>query len=53
VVLTQSGFSGANDGLGAIGDLELVEDVREVIAHGFGAEEQALRDLGIVLALGE
>src|SRR5215470_6708548 len=34
----EAGVAGFDDGLGAVGDLELGEDVRHVIADGFGAE---------------
>ena len=53
MVLAHSSFSSSDDGLSAVGDLEFVEDVGEVVAHCLGAEEKALRDLGVVLALGE
>jgi hypothetical protein len=37
-VLPQSGFAGADDGLGAVGDLQLGEDVGDVVSDGLGAE---------------
>jgi hypothetical protein len=46
-------FPGPDDGLGAISDLELAEDIGEVVAYGFGAEHQALRHLGVVTPLSQ
>jgi hypothetical protein len=51
--LSQPRFAGADDGLRAIGDLELGEDVRDVVAHRLGAQVEALRDLGVRLVLGD
>jgi hypothetical protein len=42
---TQAGLAGPDDGLGAVGDLELEEDVGDVVADGLGAEMQAAGDL--------
>src|SRR5919202_1803607 len=36
--------AGPDDGLGAVGDLQLGEDVRDVVAHRLVAEEQPLGD---------
>ena len=52
VVPTQTGFSGPEDGLRSVGYLELGEDVRDVVAHGLGANEQESGDPGVVVALG-
>src|SRR3990172_10191340 len=38
------------DGLGPVGDLELAEDVRDMVAHGLRREHQALRDGQVVQA---
>jgi hypothetical protein len=52
-VLTPTRLSCPDDGLDPVGDLELVEDIGEVIAHRFGTENQALCNLGIVVSLGQ
>src|SRR5215218_4218929 len=43
------GLAGADDGLGAVGDLQLGEDVRDVVAYGLGAQVEAPGDLGVRL----
>src|SRR5204862_7202989 len=43
----------AHDGLAAVLDRDLVEDVREVIAHGLLGEGQMRRDLGVVATTSE
>ena len=48
----QAGFASANDRLGAICQLELVEDAGDVIAHRFGTQVQPLGDLGVFQSLG-
>jgi hypothetical protein len=50
---TEPGVAGFVDGLGAVGDLELGEDVRHVVADGLGAEVQLADDVGVAAALGE
>ena len=49
----ESGVAGSDDGLGAVGDLELGEDVRDMVADGFRAEVQPAGDVGVAAALGE
>jgi hypothetical protein len=49
----ESGVAGSDDGLGAVGDLEFGEDVRDVVADGFRAEVQPAGDVGVAAALGE
>jgi hypothetical protein len=51
-VLAQSGFAGADDGLGAVCDLQLGEDVGDVVADGLGTQVEALRYLGVGLVGG-
>lgn len=41
----------AQDGLSTVIDLELAYDVRDIVAHGFGTDDQALGDLRVFLAL--
>ena len=38
-------FPGAQNGLGAIGNLEFIEDVGDVVARGLEADREALGDL--------
>src|SRR6266567_4550315 len=49
----ESGVAGSDDGLGAVGDLEFGEDVRDVVADGFRAEVQPAGDIGVAAALSE
>src|SRR5918995_251984 len=49
---SQPGFAGTDDGLGAVRDLKLGEDVGDVIAHGLGAQVEAFGDLGVRLVAG-
>ena len=51
-VPAQTGFSGLEDGLRPVGYLQLGEDVRDVVAYGFGAHEQEPGNFGVVVALG-
>ena len=48
----QPRLPGFDDGLGAVGDLQLAEDVGDVVAHGLGAEGELPGNLVIVHALG-
>ena len=52
-VAAEPGSAGADDGVGSVGDLEFAEDVGDVVADGFWAEEQAAGDGGVVQALGD
>ena len=45
--LRQTGFSGLDNGLGAVGHLKLGEDVGHVVAHGFRTEAQP--DIALVV----
>jgi hypothetical protein len=47
VLMTLAGCACADDRLGAVGHLELAEDIRDVVAHGLLAERQVLGDLWI------
>lgn len=62
--VADAGFAGAEDGLGAIGDLKLGEDVGDVVADRLRSQAETVRDLRVgevlfhehehfVLALGE
>ena len=42
-----------DDGLGAISDLQLVEDIGDVVADGLAADVQLGGDLAVVCALGD
>ena len=53
MVLTPTCISGADDSLCSISDLKLVKDIGEVVAYCLGAEYQVLRNLCVVMALGE
>src|SRR5215472_3271731 len=50
---SEPGLACANDRLSAVSDLEFVKDVGKVVAHGFGAEHQALCNLSIVVSLSQ
>src|SRR5262245_25921204 len=52
-LLAEASLAAEDDGLGAIGGVELAEDVRDVIADGLGAEDQAAGDGLVVEALGD
>src|SRR4051794_8174358 len=45
VVAAEAGLAGTDDRLGAIGDAELVEDVRDVVSNGLVGDLEACRDL--------
>ena len=49
--LAQPAFSRAHDRFGAIGNLELAENVRNVIAHRLRTQTQAIGDGGVIYAL--
>src|SRR2546421_2886383 len=49
----QSGLPCAHDGLGAIRDVQLGEDVRDVVPRRFRGDEQVLGDRGVSVAPGE
>src|SRR5205823_3210451 len=49
----ESCLAGADDGLGAVGNLKSGEDVGDVVADGFGAEDQFVADLGVVAGGGD
>src|SRR6266571_4419576 len=49
--LAQPGFPRAHDRFGAIGNLELAENVRDVIAHRLRTQTQAIGDGGVIYAL--
>src|SRR6478752_4247063 len=46
---TQSGVAGPDDRLGAVGCLQLGEDVGDVVADRLGGEVERRRDLRVVL----
>ena len=49
--LAQPAFSRAHDRFGAIGNLELAENVRNVIAHRLRAQTQAIGNGGVIYSL--
>ena len=49
----ESGFVGGDDGLGAVAEPELVEDVADVGLDGFLGDDEAVGDLGVGQALGD
>src|SRR5690606_17884606 len=49
----EAGFAGYHDRLGAVGDVELHEDVRDVVADRLLAEVQRPGDLRVAAALGD
>ena len=53
LLLSESGGSRYEAGLGAVGDLELREDRRDVVADGLLAEEEPRGDVCVRPALGE
>ena len=53
LLLSESGGSRYEAGLGAVGDLELREDRRDVVADGLLAEEELGGDLCVRPPLGE
>jgi hypothetical protein len=52
-VSPQAGLPGSEDGLGPVGNLELVKDGGDVVADRFGADEETVGDLGVLEALGD
>ena len=53
VWLSQAGGAGAQDDLGAVRHLQLADNVRDLVAHGLGAEDEARGDLRVFRTLGE
>src|SRR5215203_1492621 len=53
ILSSQSRFAGPDDGVGAVGYLQLGEDVGDVVAYGLGAQVEACGDLGVGVALGD
>ena len=51
--MAEAGVAGAQDGLGAVGHLELGEDGRDVVGDRFGAEAESFGDLVVGLAGGD
>src|SRR3954454_7037746 len=49
----EGAVAGPHDGLAALGDMELVQDGRDVVGHGLGREVQAGADLGVGESPGE
>src|SRR6266545_2744516 len=45
--VAEAGSAGADDGFGAVGDLKFGEDCGDVVADGFGADDEVLRDGGV------
>ncbi len=45
------GIAGFDDGLGTVGDLELVEDIGDMVADGFGGNVEVVGDVGVAFAL--
>src|SRR5204863_7759272 len=50
---SEARFAGTHDRLGSIGDAELVEDVRDVVADRLVADAEPGPDLGVRAALGD
>src|SRR5262249_61107388 len=46
-------LASADDGLGAVGHLQLADDIGHVVAHGLRAEHQSVGDLAVARALGD
>src|SRR5215210_4118085 len=51
--LSQPRLSGANDGLSTVGDLQLGEDVRDVVAHRLRTQRELLCDGRVWATLGD
>src|SRR5688572_24960164 len=51
-VLPQPGAAGASDGLGSVGDLELAEDDRDMVANRLLRQEELTGDPAVVEASG-
>src|SRR5919205_1084059 len=49
--LSHARLPGTDDGLGPISNLQLGEDVRDVVAHGLGAQMELFRDGGVGVSL--
>src|SRR5258706_4824679 len=45
--LPESHIARTQNRLGAVGDLQLAQDIADVVAHRFGAQHQPRRDVGI------
>jgi hypothetical protein len=50
-IVTQACFPRLDDGLGAVSHLQLIEDVRDMIAHGFRRDFQARTDVLVIQPL--
>ena len=46
--MPRPGFSGADNGLGTMRNLELGEDVGDVVAHGLGVDVEPSGDLLVI-----
>jgi hypothetical protein len=53
MLFPQTRLPGLDNGLGAVGDLQLVKNVGNVVADRFGADVELLGDLLIVFPLGD
>ncbi len=51
-VCTQPGLTGADDGLGPAGFLQLAKDIRDMITNRFEAYNQAFGDLAVIAPVG-
>jgi hypothetical protein len=51
--VAEAGVAGAQDGLGAVGHLELGEDGRDVVGDSLGAEAEPLGDVVVAVAGGQ
>src|SRR2546426_417319 len=49
----QAGFAGSDHGLGAVGDLQLAADVRDVVADRLQTQHQLLGDVLVGAAVGD
>lgn len=50
---SKAGLPGAEHGLGAVNDLQFAEDIGDVVADGFWAEDELLGDIGVAVSLGD
>jgi hypothetical protein len=52
MLFPQTGLAGSDNGLGAVGDLQLVKNIGNVVADRFGADVELSGNLLIVSPLG-
>ncbi len=53
ILPSQASSTGGSDGIGSPGNVQFVEDVGNVIADGFVADNQAFSNLGVAQLLGQ